>query len=53
MGNPEKAVTWARSGWSKANTVKDSSTASPHEKELAQAIAEIGYAIVELAGGND
>jgi hypothetical protein len=48
----QKAVSWARTGWSRANTVIDDPNASQREKELAQALAEIAYAIVELGGGN-
>jgi hypothetical protein len=48
----DKAVSWARAGWARANTVKDDPAASRREKELAQALAEIAYAVVELGGGN-
>jgi hypothetical protein len=50
--NQDKAVNWARAGWARANTVKDDPAASRQEKELAQALAEIAYAVVELGGGN-
>jgi hypothetical protein len=52
MVDQKKAVTWARAGWSRPNNVIDDPTASKREKELAQALAEIAYAVVELGGGN-
>ena len=52
MGDKQKAVSWARSGWAKAIKVIDDPAASAQEKELAQALAEIAYAVVELGGGN-
>lgn len=48
----ERALIWVRSGWSKANTVLDDPTATANEKQLAQALAEVAYAVVELADGN-
>lgn len=48
----QKALTWARSGWSKANAVLDDPTATANEKQLAQSLAEVAYAVVELADGN-
>ncbi|BDB58943.1 MULTISPECIES: hypothetical protein [Rhodococcus] len=49
----QKAAGWARNGWARANKVLEDPSATPNEKELAQAITEVAYAVVELAGGND
>lgn len=46
------ALSWARAGWAKANTILDDPTATANEKQLAQALAEVAYAVVELADGN-
>jgi hypothetical protein len=48
----KKAVKWARNGWSRAHTVIDDPTASERDKELAQALALIAYAVMELGGAN-
>lgn len=52
MVDQQKAVSRARKGWVRANTVIDDPTASQQEKELAHALAEIAYAVVEPGGGN-
>lgn len=49
----QKAASWARNGWSRANRIIDDPAATPNEKERAQALAEVAYAVVELSGGND
>lgn len=48
-----RVLTYARHGWSLANTVIDDPRSSKREKELAQALVSVAYAVVELAGGND
>lgn len=49
MHEIDTVLSSARGGWSRANSVLIDAQATKQEKELAQALAEVSFAVVTLA----